>query len=214
MVEGLHDRAFLDRYCVGWPVFERYLLGETDGQPKDAAWAAAICRRRGRRRSSTLARRAAGRRALITVSHSLQRAEHGEQPVWMGAVLAAVLGQIGLPGGGYAYALGAIGYYGRRVNAVPMPTLPQGRNGVADFIPVARIADMLLNPGAAVSTTTARRGPIPTSGWSTGPAAIRSTITRTQPPAPRLCAARHAGRARDSPGPRPRGTPTSCCPRR
>ena len=42
VVEGLHDRAFLDRYTVGWPVFERYLLGETDGQPKDAAWAAAI----------------------------------------------------------------------------------------------------------------------------------------------------------------------------
>ncbi|MBV9753108.1 MAG: molybdopterin-dependent oxidoreductase, partial [Hyphomicrobiales bacterium] len=37
---GLHDRAFLDRYTVGWPIFERYLLGETDGQPKDAAWAA------------------------------------------------------------------------------------------------------------------------------------------------------------------------------
>ena len=62
-------------------------------------------------------------------------------------VLAAALGQIGLPGGGYAYSLGAIGYYGRRVNAVPGPTLGQGRNGVADFIPVARIADMLLNPG-------------------------------------------------------------------
>ena len=42
---------------------------------------------------------------------------------------------------------GAIGYYGRRVNAVPVPTLGQGRNAVADFIPVARIADMLLNPG-------------------------------------------------------------------
>src|SRR5262249_59079729 len=26
-------------------------------------------------------------------------------------------------------------------------TVPQGRNGVADFIPVARIADMLLGPG-------------------------------------------------------------------
>jgi biotin/methionine sulfoxide reductase len=84
---------------------------------------------------------------LVTVAHSLQRAEHGEQPVWMGAVLASVLGQIGLPGGGYGYALGAIGYYGRRNNAVPSPTLSQGRNGVADFIPVARIADMLLNPG-------------------------------------------------------------------
>jgi len=64
-------------------------------------------------------------------------------------VLAAALGQIGLPGGGYAYALGAIAYYGRRYNAVPIPTLPQGRNGISDFIPVARIADMLLNPGGA-----------------------------------------------------------------
>ena len=63
-------------------------------------------------------------------------------------VLAAALGQIGLSGGGYGYSLGAIGYYGRRVNDVPGPTLAQGRNGVRDFIPVARIADMLLNPGS------------------------------------------------------------------
>ena len=55
-----------------------------------------------------LARRAAGRRTLVTCSQSLQRAEHGEQPVWMGLVLAAMLGQIGLPGGGFAYALGSI----------------------------------------------------------------------------------------------------------
>jgi biotin/methionine sulfoxide reductase len=146
VVEGRHDRAFLERYTVGWPIFERYLLGETDGQPKDAVWAAghtgvateAII---------TLARRLSGKRALIVVSHSLQRAEHGEQPVWMGMVLAAALGQIGLPGGGYNYALGAIAYYGRRFNAVPVPTFPQGKNGVRDFIPVARIADMLLHPG-------------------------------------------------------------------
>src|SRR5882724_10360679 len=146
VIEGLHDRDFLDRYTVGWPVFERYVLGETDGQPKDVAWAAAIT---GVAADTivALARNLHGRRALIVVSHSLQRAEHGEQPVWMGAVLSAALGQIGLPGGGYAYALGAIAYYGRRANAVPMANLPQGRNGVADFIPVARIADMLLNPG-------------------------------------------------------------------
>ena len=146
VTEGLHDRAFLDRYTTGWPVFERYLLGETDGQPKDAAWAAAIAGV-DPETIKALARRLHGRRALIVVSHSLQRAEHGEQPVWMGAVLAAALGQIGLPGGGYGYAMGAIAYYGRRENAVPMATLPQGLNGVADFIPVARIADMLLGPG-------------------------------------------------------------------
>src|SRR5215471_17455855 len=109
--EGLHNQAFLERYTEGWPVFLSYLTGGVDGQPKNAEWAALIC---GIYADTikALARRLAGRRALITVSHSLQRAEHGEQPVWMGLVLAAVLGQIGLPGGGYAYSLGAIAYYG------------------------------------------------------------------------------------------------------
>ncbi|WP_170979593.1 molybdopterin guanine dinucleotide-containing S/N-oxide reductase [Roseomonas sp. HF4] len=146
VVEGLHDRAFLDRFTVGWPVFERDLLGEADGQAKDADWAAPITGIAAED-IRALARRLHGRRVLVTVAHSLQRAEHGEQPVWMGAVLAAALGQIGLPGGGYGYALGAIGYYGRRANAVPGPTLSQGRNKHGNYIPVARIADMLLNPG-------------------------------------------------------------------
>ena len=90
---------------------------------------------------------AAGRRTLITCAQSLQRAEHGEQPVWMGLVLAAMLGQIGLPGGGFAYALGSTSNTGKPPLAVPLPTLPHGRNSIADFIPVARIADLLLNPG-------------------------------------------------------------------
>ncbi|HET7883353.1 MAG TPA: molybdopterin-dependent oxidoreductase [Acetobacteraceae bacterium] len=146
--EGLHDRDFLDRFCTGYAEFEDYLLGRSDGQPKDASWAAAIC---GIPADdiAALARSLAGRRTLIVVAHALQRAEYGEQPVWMGAVLAAMLGQIGLAGGGYGYALGTMGHYGRREVAVPLPTLPQGCNPVADFIPVARIADMLLQPGAA-----------------------------------------------------------------
>lgn len=146
VIAGLHDRAFLDRHTEGWPIFERYVLGEADGQPKDADWAAAITGVPAEA-IRDLAHRLHGKRTLVVVSHSLQRAQHGEQPVWMGAVLASVLGQIGLPGGGYAYALGAIGYYGRCFNAVPTPTLSQGRNAVTDFIPVARIADMLLTPG-------------------------------------------------------------------
>ncbi|WP_207537815.1 molybdopterin guanine dinucleotide-containing S/N-oxide reductase [Sabulicella rubraurantiaca] len=146
VAEGRHDQDFLDRYTVGWPVFARYLMGEADGQPKDADWAAPITGLPAEE-IRALARRLQGRRVLVTVAHALQRAEHGEQPVWMGAVLAAALGQIGLPGGGYGYALGAIGYYGRRANAVPGPTLSQGRNRHGNYIPVARIADMLLNPG-------------------------------------------------------------------
>jgi biotin/methionine sulfoxide reductase len=146
VTEGLHDRAFLDRYCVGWQEFQAYLLGSTDGQPKDAAWAAKIC---GMPATDivALARRAAGRRTLVTCSQSLQRAEHGEQPVWMGLVLAAILGQIGLAGGGFAYALGSTSNTGKPSLPVPLPSLPQGRNSIGDFIPVARIADMLLHPG-------------------------------------------------------------------
>jgi biotin/methionine sulfoxide reductase len=146
MEEGRLDRVFLDRYCVGYPVFEDYLSGRSDGQAKDADWAAAIC-------SLTpdtirdIARQAAGKRTLITCAQSLQRAEHGEQPVWMGVVLAAMLGQIGLPGGGFVYAMGSLANVGKPALAVPLPTLPQGRNNVPDLIPVARIADLLLNPG-------------------------------------------------------------------
>ena len=146
VAEGLHDRDFLARFCEGYSVFEDYLAGRSDGQPKDAAWAAAIT---GIAADAivALARRMARGRTLIVVAHALQRADHGEQPVWMAAVLAAMLGQIGLPGGGYNYALGSLAQYGRQMNAVPVAALSQGRNGVRDFIPVARIADMLLHPG-------------------------------------------------------------------
>ena len=137
LVENLWDSAFVARYCTGFDIFERYLLGRDDHTPKDAAWAADIV---GIPAAEIvdLARRLPRGRTLITVSHSLQRAQYGEQPVWMGAVLAAMLGQIGLPGGGYNYALGALGHTGRRLNAVPIPTLSQGKNG-----------DRRLHPGRA-----------------------------------------------------------------
>jgi biotin/methionine sulfoxide reductase len=147
MAEGLHDRVFLDRYCIGYPEFEAYLSGRSDGQPKDAVWAAAICDLPADV-ILNLARQSAGKRTLVTCAQSLQRAEHGEQPVWMGVVLAAMLGQIGLPGGGFVYAMGSLANIGKPSLAVPLPTLPQGRNRVAELIPVARIADLLLNPGA------------------------------------------------------------------
>ncbi|MBW0185717.1 MAG: molybdopterin-dependent oxidoreductase [Hydrogenophaga sp.] len=144
--DGAHDRAFIDRYCDGWNTFEDYLLGRSDGTPKGCAWAAPICGVT-ETRLIALARSLVGKRVLVVVAHSLQRAEHGEQPVWMGAVLAAALGQLGLPGGGYNYALGTLAHYGKRNNAVPAAALPQGDNSVRAFIPVARISDMLLNPG-------------------------------------------------------------------
>lgn len=147
-VEALHDRKFLQEFCTGYDEFEAYLMGQSDGQAKDAIWAAGIS---GIAADDIrkLARQMAASRTLINVSYSLQRAEHGEQPVWMAVTLASMLGQVGQEGGGFIFGLGSIGNVGKPALAVPLPTLPQGRNGVASYIPVARIADMLLHPGEA-----------------------------------------------------------------
>lgn len=144
----LVDRAFLGRCSVGYEPFRAYLLGETDGQPKTPQWAADICAIDADT-IRELATAMAKTRTLITVAWSLQRAQHGEQPFWMAATLAAMLGQIGLPGGGIGYGYGAIGGVGVAIKRLDGLTLPQGQNPVTDFIPVARIADMLLNPGEA-----------------------------------------------------------------
>ena len=106
VAEGLHDRAFLDRYCVGFERFRAYLMGETDGQSKDAAWASVITEIPAET-IRTLARRMAKTRTMITVTWSLQRGDHGEQPYWMAVVLAAMLGQIGRPGGGFGFGYGS-----------------------------------------------------------------------------------------------------------
>ncbi|MEM9048678.1 MAG: molybdopterin-dependent oxidoreductase [Pseudomonadota bacterium] len=145
--EGLADRMFLDRYTVGYAQLRAYLLGQTDGEPKTPGWAAEITGVPAER-IVALARQMAASRTLITVAWSLQRARFGEQPYWMAAALAAMLGSIGLPGGGIGYGYGAIGGIGVAIKPLRGLTLPQGRNPVSDFIPVARIADMLLNPGA------------------------------------------------------------------
>ncbi|MGW4714302.1 molybdopterin-dependent oxidoreductase [Nocardia sp. NPDC004260] len=145
--EGLADTTFLREYTVGYERFAAYLRGAVDGVVKDPEWAAAITGV-GAERIRMLAREMAAARTLVTVSWSLQRARHGEQPLWAGVVLAAMLGQIGLPGGGFGHGYGSAAGVGEPARR-PVPRLPQGRNGVDAFIPVARIADMLLNPGAS-----------------------------------------------------------------
>nr|MDQ3829313.1 molybdopterin-dependent oxidoreductase [Candidatus Tectomicrobia bacterium] len=102
IAEGLHDRAFLERYTVGFERLRAYVTGETDGRPKDAAWAAAVTQIPAQT-IRTLARRMAAVRTMIGMSWSVQRADHGEQPYWMAIALAAMLGQIGLPGGGFGF---------------------------------------------------------------------------------------------------------------
>ncbi|HRP78579.1 MAG TPA: molybdopterin-dependent oxidoreductase, partial [Aquamicrobium sp.] len=117
-----------------------------DGVAKSAEWAAALCDiDAGAIRA--LARELTERRSMISLTWGMQRADHGEQPLWAGLALACVIGQIGRPGCGFAFGYGSTTPVGRDTQLVDWPSMPQGVNPVSDFIPVARIADMLLNPG-------------------------------------------------------------------
>ncbi len=146
--EGLCDDAFLERYTVGFDKVAAYLRGEADGVVKDAAWAEAQSGIAAGRLVD-LARRMARERTMISTAAGLQRADFGEQPLWMTVTLAAMLGQIGLPGGGYGIAYGADASIGTVDRPLRWPSFPQANNPVGTFIPVAMTAEMLLNPGKA-----------------------------------------------------------------
>lgn len=145
-IEGLADRRFLARHTAGYAEFRAYLLGENDGQPKSPEWAARLS---GVPEAviTDLARRMAGHRTMLALSWALQRAHHGEQTVWMLVTLAAMLGQIGLPGGGFGTGYAGANRVGNLPQPFAWPALPQFQNPVREFIPVARLADMLERPG-------------------------------------------------------------------
>lgn len=174
--ESLADRAFLGRYCTGYERFERYLLGLDDGIPKTPEWAAALSGlAAGDLRD--LARRMAEHRTLITTSLSLQRIEHGEQTVWMAATLAAMLGQIGLPGGVSVTATAATASATRRWRAACRHCRKATIRCRRSFR-WRRSVSCCSGPASGWPTT-ADCWSCPTSSASTGPVEIRSTTTRT-----------------------------------
>ena len=145
MEENLQDTKFLSKYTHGSKEFFAYLSGEHDGTKKSADWAAEICEI-PEYKIRELARRMASSRTMISVSWSLTRQDHGEQTYWAAISVAAMLGQIGLPGGGVGFGYSASNNVGDQHTSIPAASLPQGRNPIRDFIPVARISDMLLGP--------------------------------------------------------------------
>jgi biotin/methionine sulfoxide reductase len=147
---GAVDRDFLANCCVGGETFIAYVDGSADGQPKSPAWAAPLT---GIAAETivALAESLIGKRTLFTASWALQRAENGEQPYWALIALAALLGQPGLPGGGVGFGYGSINTMGAPAYRTPAFGMP-ARSHQADIkIPVARIADMLLDPGGTLA---------------------------------------------------------------
>ena len=141
--ENLYDREFLDRCTVG---FDKFAPSLADKTPEWAEGITGVSAHRIR----ALAREMAATRTTVNINWSLQRSHHGEQPFWALVTLASMLGQIGLPGGGFGASYGPTNIMGGSSPLFSGPTLSQGTNKVPDFIPVARFTDMLLNPGAKI----------------------------------------------------------------
>lgn len=156
--ENLVNHAFMRDHTTGFGRFQPYLLGTSDGTPKTAAWASGITGVPAETIRS-LARRFAANRTMLASGWAMQRQHHGEQAHWMLVTLAAMLGQIGLPGGGfglsYHYASGGA----PSANSPALPGITDGSAATggatawlssagAASIPLARVVEMLERPGA------------------------------------------------------------------
>ncbi len=157
-----YDADFLADYTEGFDKFKEYLYGKEDGIVKSAKWASKICGV-DEKTINSLANLFYDNRTMFMSGWGMQRAHHGEQPHWMLVTLASVIGQIGLPGGGfglsYHYSNGGVPTAKSAIiggiTANVTPTKDEGgaawlRNAAKYSFPVARIADALLNPGKTI----------------------------------------------------------------
>ena len=162
--EELYDKKFIETYCLGFEEFIQYVQGQTkDKTEKTPEWAASICGVKADK-IREFARMLVNGRTQILMGWCIQRQEHGEQPYWAAAVVAAMVGQIGLPGGGISY--------GHHYSSIGVPStgfagpggfprnLDQGMkpkwdnndfNGYSRTIPVARWIDAILEPGKEIN---------------------------------------------------------------
>lgn len=156
-----HDKDFLKTYCVGFETVEQYILGQGfDSVEKTPEWAAEVCGISADK-IRELAKVFHENRTLFMAGWAIQRQHHGEQSHWMLVTLASMLGEIGLPGGGfglsYHYSNGGVAT--RKGGVLPNIGITPSAGSSTDSndwlntggnlaIPVARIADALYHPNS------------------------------------------------------------------
>lgn len=154
-----HDIDFLNKYTTGYDKFENYLLGKSDNTPKTVEWASAICGVPAKQ-LEVLGDIFSKNRTMLMGGWGIQRQQYGEQKHWMMVTLAAMLGQIGLPGGGFgfSYHYSNGGNPTRKAGVLPAiaaeiaGSSSAGNDwaisGAINSFPVARIVEALENPKA------------------------------------------------------------------
>jgi anaerobic dimethyl sulfoxide reductase subunit A len=169
VTEGLHDQAFLDRYCVGFDEehmpagvpagqsFKSYVLGLQDGIPKTPEWGAAITRV-----EATVIRNLARDYATIKPAQLIQglgpqRHAHGEESVRAGIALACMTGNVGIQGGGWGGGEGSVNL------GLGVGTLPTGKNPVKTRIPVFLWTDAVVRGTEMTAADGVTDGPLPSN---------------------------------------------------
>jgi len=109
--EGLYDSDFVKSHCLGFDndqmppgaegveSYKEYILGIRDGIPKTPEWAEAITSV-PRETITRIAREYASiKPGVLYQGYGMQRRAYGEQVVRAGCALAAITGNVGIPGG-------------------------------------------------------------------------------------------------------------------
>ncbi|GAB4505796.1 MAG: molybdopterin-dependent oxidoreductase [Anaerolineales bacterium] len=143
LTENLLDTDFINRTCLGWDAahmpsglqneesYSDYLLGTRDGIPKTPEWAEAITAVPAATIARIAREYATRKPAVLYQGYGMQRRAYGEQVVRAGAVLSAITGNFGIPGG-WASGLGLQAPDGGGKWTV----FPLGENPVKAAIPV------------------------------------------------------------------------------
>ena len=141
LTESLYDAEFVRSHCVGFdgtqmPVegaesYSDYILGRRDGTPKTPRWAEPITAVPAETITRIARKYATIKPAVLYQGYGMQRRAYGEQVVRAGCVLAAITGNVGIPGG-WASGLGLQAPDGGGLWTV----FPTGENPVKASIPV------------------------------------------------------------------------------
>ena len=117
LTEELYDVDFVRTHCVGWDrsqmpagaeaaeTYSDYLMGTCDGVPKTPEWAEAITTVPAATIARIAREYATRKPGVLYQGYGMQRRDYGEQVVRAGCVLAAITGNVGIPGG-WASGLG------------------------------------------------------------------------------------------------------------
>jgi anaerobic dimethyl sulfoxide reductase subunit A len=134
--EGLQDQDYLDRYVLGFDAahlpagappdasYRSYLFGRADGVKKTPEWAAAITGIPAATIERLAIDFATARPAALHCGYAPGRTIHGEQFHRAAYALAAMTGNVGVPGGNSGTSNGATGRGG--ITSLPVGTNPAG----------------------------------------------------------------------------------------